>query len=213
MWPAIPIRYDGLNCAFGALKKRRDIWHKDSVWTGSVFRHNDVMQDDLPPSPHEYARHRLAPWNRQPRRRRTLAFLILGAVLVLALSILGTLLPHRYSREPASRVMCANNLRQLGLAAILSANQRGGKFPDDLHTIFAENELSTSVLFCPTTMPALQYSATTRQAVEAIRADTLLTSSSPPHRASERAAFLRRACGRRAMASADRLTSFLRSRR
>jgi hypothetical protein len=128
------------------------------------------MQDDRPPTPLEYARHEHKPSYHTPGFRRTIPVLFVLAILLVAIAILEAQLGPDYAREPANRVLCANHLRQLGLAAIMSANQRRGNFPDDLQTIYTENDLGPSMLFCPTTMPSVQYNATTQQAVSAIRA-------------------------------------------
>jgi hypothetical protein len=52
------------------------------------------------------------------------------------------------SRQRAQTIMCANNLKQIGLAARLWANNHGSVFPPDFMTM--RNELNTArILFCP----------------------------------------------------------------
>jgi hypothetical protein len=52
------------------------------------------------------------------------------------------------ARQRAQSISCANNLKQIGLAARLWANDHGNVFPPDLATM--RNELNTPrILFCP----------------------------------------------------------------
>jgi predicted Zn finger-like uncharacterized protein/prepilin-type processing-associated H-X9-DG protein len=53
------------------------------------------------------------------------------------------------ARETANRVKCASNMRQIGLAAIMYANEHGGPLPDDLAVLFANEDLGPSTLNCP----------------------------------------------------------------
>jgi prepilin-type processing-associated H-X9-DG protein len=57
---------------------------------------------------------------------RTELCAVLGAVAILSLT-LGISLAG--SREPGSRAACANNLRQLGMAALIYSAENGGQFP------------------------------------------------------------------------------------
>jgi prepilin-type processing-associated H-X9-DG protein len=57
-----------------------------------------------------------------------------------------------YSRRPlAQRVRCASNLRQIGQALTLYANDHGGRLPDTLGQLFLhlKGDLTAEVLVCP----------------------------------------------------------------
>jgi len=49
----------------------------------------------------------------------------------------------------ANRVKCSNNLRQVALACLMYANRHDGRFPDDLQTVLATEEITSDVFFCP----------------------------------------------------------------
>ena len=56
------------------------------------------------------------------------------------------------ARETANRVKCGNNLRQLGLAMKLFANENRGNFPADMRSLAqyaVANDVSASVFLCP----------------------------------------------------------------
>ena len=55
---------------------------------------------------------------------------------------------HR-SHEPVNRVTCESNLRQIGQALQMYANENGGRLPDDFTTLFLEEDLTPSVFNCP----------------------------------------------------------------
>ena len=102
-------------------------------------------------------------------RRRLHRLLIAGAVLVTATYLLATvILPIMAdrAREPALRVQCASNLKQIGLGAIMYANQNGGHFPPDLATVFQDEDLIPQVLVCPET-PTPPPAGPTTQAIAA----------------------------------------------
>ena len=64
----------------------------------------------------------------------------------------------------------ARNLREMGLAIIMYANQHGGNFPDNLQSLYLDQELGPDVPFCPAATRPLQSNATTQQAIAAINA-------------------------------------------
>jgi prepilin-type processing-associated H-X9-DG protein len=49
----------------------------------------------------------------------------------------------------SNRVQCASNMRQIGQAIAMYANDHGGRFPDDLETVLANEDLSADVFVCP----------------------------------------------------------------
>jgi prepilin-type processing-associated H-X9-DG protein len=95
--------------------------------------------------------------------------LILGAFLVtgtyLFASVVLPIMAYR-SREPSLRVRCASNMKQIGLGAIMYANNNGSRFPPDLATIFQDEDLIPEVFVCPQT-PTPPPAGPTTQAVAA----------------------------------------------
>ena len=55
------------------------------------------------------------------------------------------------AREQANRVKSASNLRQIGMGAILYADQHNGKFPPDLETLYKLEDLNPGVFINPRT--------------------------------------------------------------
>jgi prepilin-type processing-associated H-X9-DG protein len=55
------------------------------------------------------------------------------------------------AREAANRVKCASNLRQIGLAVQMYANDNNGAFPPDFPTLYKHGNLQPQVLICPAT--------------------------------------------------------------
>lgn len=52
-------------------------------------------------------------------------------------------------REPAQRIKCASNLRQIGQGILLYCNDHGGEYPDSFATILVNEDLTPGVLICP----------------------------------------------------------------
>jgi prepilin-type processing-associated H-X9-DG protein len=77
---------------------------------------------------------------------RLLVFLSL-AICVLAVGWL--LNPQIGSREQSPRVKCASNLRQIGLAIQMYANENKGQPPPDLGTVLVTQDLTSEVFVCP----------------------------------------------------------------
>src|SRR4051794_35483530 len=91
------------------------------------------------------------PMHRQSQRPKNLRTVIgwsvggLIALLVLAM----VLVPNMgRAREPANRIKCASNLRQIGQAAYLYANGHGGQLPPDLATILESQNITADALVC-----------------------------------------------------------------
>lgn len=53
------------------------------------------------------------------------------------------------AQETAKRVKCASNLRMLGQAMLLYANENKGKYPPDLGTLLLTQDLTMEVFVCP----------------------------------------------------------------
>jgi prepilin-type processing-associated H-X9-DG protein len=98
----------------------------------------------------------LQPLDYAPRTRpsRRWASRIIGSVIVLGglLLVIWVLRPaFSRPRDGSVRLDCARNMRQIGEAIAMYANGHGGKFPDDLQTIFETGEVTTAVFVCPCT--------------------------------------------------------------
>jgi prepilin-type processing-associated H-X9-DG protein len=66
-------------------------------------------------------------------------------------------------RETANRVKCASNLRQIGQAIQLYANDHGGHYPNDLLTILLNEDVTGAVFVCPSSNDVPATGATTRE--------------------------------------------------
>ena len=85
--------------------------------------------------------------NRGGRRAATLGTVV-GGVVVAAMFVLPTL---GRAREPASRIKCASNMRQIGLALSFYLAGHHGLYPPDLASLMADPDcdLTNQVLVCP----------------------------------------------------------------
>ena len=83
-----------------------------------------------------------------PPRRRWVAWLLLG-IVVAVLAVLTILPTMGRAREPAKRVMCASNLRQIGQAILLYCNDHQGQYPDSFATTLLDEGLTAEVFVCP----------------------------------------------------------------
>jgi len=127
------------------------------------------MQDDRPAQPLEY----------EPRtdaklwRAYWLKVMKLAIVIAIIFGIVASILLFLdRPRDPNYRLQCASNLRQLGLAAVMYADEHHLQMPDNLQTLFDSQELGSSVLVCPTSsLP--QLAATTQAADAAIAANQI----------------------------------------
>jgi hypothetical protein len=113
------------------------------------------------------------PADRLARRRKPWRKVIvwsaaaLGALVLLALFLMPT---FGRMREPAKRICCASNLRQIGQAALLYANENGGHLPPDLPTLFATQDIIPELLVCPSSDVNKATGATTRQVTSSLLA-------------------------------------------
>ena len=67
----------------------------------------------------------------------------------LATSPKPIILMSRTVREPALRVICASNLRQIGEAIDLYCKDNNGRFPEAFRVLLLEHDLSPRCLVCP----------------------------------------------------------------
>jgi prepilin-type processing-associated H-X9-DG protein len=75
---------------------------------------------------------------------------VLGIGLFFCVCVSSILLPSlNRAREQAQRVKCASNLRQIGQAAQLFANDHNGNFPDTAEQLLAHSDLESIVFVCP----------------------------------------------------------------
>ena len=75
---------------------------------------------------------------------------IFGCVVLLLAVAVSLILPTLCrSREPANRVKCASNLRQIGDALATYASSHGGRFPPDLQTLALDSDLTAATFVCP----------------------------------------------------------------
>ena len=92
---------------------------------------------------------------------------VLVALALLASLLLATM---GRARETAKRVMCSSNLKQIGQAAYLYANDHGGQFPPDLATLLQTQDIGAEVFTCPSSDVYKATGATTQQVVASILA-------------------------------------------
>ncbi len=79
------------------------------------------------------------------------------------------------SRETANRVKCASNLRQLGQAIALYAQDNGGQFPPSLadllaHQLASQGDLSPDVMLCPSSNDERSSATNTSEIIADLRA-------------------------------------------
>ncbi|MDD3088648.1 MAG: type II secretion system protein [Candidatus Omnitrophica bacterium] len=81
----------------------------------------------------------------------TLSELIMVVAIVLVLCVfLGPFMTR--TRQKFNRVLCANNLRELGLASFIYAREHKGEFPPTLEALYEEKYVSDMRLVdCPAT--------------------------------------------------------------
>jgi hypothetical protein len=78
-------------------------------------------------------------------------FAVIGLILGFVVIVASIALPSTgRARETAQRVKCSNNIRQIGLAIQMYADDYGGRYPTSLDLLF-ELDLLPSVFVCPST--------------------------------------------------------------
>jgi hypothetical protein len=51
--------------------------------------------------------------------------------------------------EPADRIKCASNLKQIGLAVSMYAKDHGGRYPDRFEDLIVAEDIGSEVFVCP----------------------------------------------------------------
>jgi len=97
-----------------------------------------------------------------PRRRHVLVLSIL--VLALAGIIAMSLLPRPRVHDGSSRAKCASNLRQIGLAIMMYANEHQGHFPDRMGDLLLYEDITADAFVCPSSSDERVTAQTTQQA-------------------------------------------------
>jgi prepilin-type processing-associated H-X9-DG protein len=122
------------------------------------------MRIDGPAAPLDYES------STRKRRRFWPGIVIVTIFVAILVFLLPAVMPQlNPPHVNTTRNACANNLRQLGLAAIMYANTHNMKMPDELQTLFDSEELATGVLVCPASnLPSL-IGATTQAADASIK--------------------------------------------
>ncbi len=105
----------------------------------------------------------------QPGSRRSTRQVIFltGGFVLLALFIASVLLSSfNPPRVESNRVKCSSNLRQIGQAMLLYANDSGGKYPDHIEDLLVE-EITPDVFVCPNSNDTYAAVGPTTQATQA----------------------------------------------
>jgi prepilin-type processing-associated H-X9-DG protein len=73
-------------------------------------------------------------------------------------------------RETANRVECASNLRQIGQAIALYAQDHGGQYPPSLAVLLRQGQLSAEAMVCPSSNDERASAADTAGAADEVSA-------------------------------------------
>ena len=101
------------------------------------------MPDSPQPPPLDYA----SPSSNPRHRTRPLTWVIASVVAALLLSSIFTTTGD-HGRPAANRVKCGSNLRQIGQAIMLYANENQGRYPDKLGDLM-DQDIYTAFFICP----------------------------------------------------------------
>jgi prepilin-type processing-associated H-X9-DG protein len=75
---------------------------------------------------------------------------VIGVGVVVCGCMASILLPSlNRAREMANRVKCASNLRMIGQAIQMYANENGGMFPDSFERVLLTQDLTSGEFVCP----------------------------------------------------------------
>jgi prepilin-type processing-associated H-X9-DG protein len=98
--------------------------------------------------------------------------LVLGCVgLVFAIFSISILLPSlNRARETAHRVKCGANLRQIGQAMMLYANENRGQFPPTVNELLVTQDITPEVFVCPSSSDTPATGINAQQAIVNIAA-------------------------------------------
>jgi prepilin-type processing-associated H-X9-DG protein len=116
-----------------------------------------------PPQPLDYAH----PSTKRPHRTHPLTWAVGGIVgVLLLLALIGNGWSSHAYRPAANRIKCASNLRQIGQATMLYANDHQGRYPDTIGELM-EEDITTAVFICPGSNDEPAAAAATTQATAA----------------------------------------------
>ena len=116
-----------------------------------------------------FARRESRPGPSTHRTRATIGLWLGVAQLCLVGAVL-VLLPTRGPREPAMRVKCVSNIRQIGQGLQMYANEHGGVFPPSLDFVLSPQYLESDVFVCPSSNHEPAAGPTTQAVVANFRA-------------------------------------------
>jgi len=105
-------------------------------------------------------------------RSRATAALWLGGIQLALFGLVLLFMPSMgRAREPAKRIKCASNLRQIGYGIQFYVNDHGGRFPSSFDDLLLHAELPSEVLVCPSSDHERATGPTTQAMVANFRAD------------------------------------------
>ena len=116
------------------------------------------------------ARQDSAPGPSSNRTRATVG-LWLGVAQLGLFGVLMLLPSPGQAREPAIRVKCASNLRQIGQGIQMYANEHRGMFPPSLDVVLSTQDLTSEVFVCPSSNHERAAGPTTQAVVTNFRAN------------------------------------------
>lgn len=105
-------------------------------------------------------------------RRSAPRFLVWAAgIVVIGGMLISVLLPSLCrSGESANRIKCASNLRQIGQAIALYAQDNGGQYPPSLAVLLAHEDITSDVMVCPSSNDERSLAADSARAVDELTA-------------------------------------------
>ena len=104
------------------------------------------------------------------RRLRTFSLICFGGLTLVFL--ISTQLPSvNYAREPANRIKCSNNLRQIGLAIFRYCDDNKQQYPNDVGLLIPTQELNAEVFVCPSSSDTKLQGASTQPAALLLSSD------------------------------------------
>ena len=96
-------------------------------------------------------------------RRTARRAVFLGGGQLVLVGLVALLLPSMgRAREPANRIKCASNLRQVGQALQIYANDYGGMYPPSFDELLVYGDLFPEAFVCPSSDDVTATGATTR---------------------------------------------------